>query len=206
MEIKLDNTTAVLQQFADEVVEAYKSGILQYDAITRGHHFLYDSVTANPVEVNGRNMTVSINLAEYWKYIEDGRQAYGEGWRGHRPPISSITEWIEWKPYIASTSTSAPGYAALTPDLQDISVNTETDGLAWAIATNIAKRGISPKPILKESIEQTMPHFKKLLQEALAKDMGENIGVLLGDLWSEVDLVKTDEGWKGKTITDVFVF
>ena len=204
--MELTNTIEVLQQFADEVVDAYKQGIHQYDSITSAHHFLYDSVTSNPVSVNGKTMTVSINLAEYWKYVENGRKAYGDKWRGHRPPIEAIQNWIEWKPYQGTTSRGVSGYAALTPDLTDISVPTSTDGLAYAIATKIAKEGIEPKPILKESVEKTMVSFRKRLVEALAKDMGDNAAVLLGDAFSSEALVKTNEGWKGKTVTDVFVF
>lgn len=191
-EIKLDNTIAVLQQFADEVVEAYKQGLTEYNAITQGHHFLYDSVSSNEPVVNGNHITVSINLAEYWKYIEQGRQAYGDNWRGHRPPISAITQWIEWKPIsVSSTSRGIAGYAALTPDLSHLSVNTSTDGLAYAIATNIAKRGIPAKPILRNSVEHSLIAFKTRLQEALAEDMSDNSSVLVGELFKEFNGVET---------------
>lgn len=199
MEIKLDNTMAVLQQFADEVVEAYKQGLTEYNAITQGHHFLYDSVSANVPEAKGGHITVSINLAEYWKYIETGRQAYGEDWRGHRPPISAIENWITWKPYNGSTTRGVSGYAALTPDLShNASTSTSNLSLAYAVATNIAKKGIEAKPILRNSVEHSLIAFKSRLQEALAIDMGNNTTVLISEVFKAINP-------QGETITETIV-
>lgn len=205
MDIKLDNTIAVLQQFADEVVEAYKSGLQEYDAITRGHHYLYDSVTSNPVEVNGSRMTVSINLAEYWKYVEDGRTAYGEDWRGHRPPISAITDWIEWKPYIAGSTPVLDPYKAVTPVLPREMGSTSDLSLAYAIATNIAKKGIEPKPILKNSVDSSLKKFREELLKALAADCGQVMAGEFAQLWSGVELKKVDGEWIGEDITDTLI-
>jgi hypothetical protein len=42
---------------------------------------------------NGRYLTISLNLQDYWKYVEDGT-------RPHFPPIEDILQWIKVKPVL----------------------------------------------------------------------------------------------------------
>lgn len=206
MELKLDNTIAVFQQFADELVEAYKQKLIDVDAYTQNHHYLYDSVSSNPIDVNGTQLTVTINLAEYWKYIEDGREAYGDDWKSHRPPISAITNWISWKPAAVGTSSrSIDPYKAVTPSIPSEMSSTSDLGFAFAIATNIAKRGIPARPILKESVDATLVNFRKRIGEALVKDFGELMMGEVGKLWSGVELTKEGGEWTGQNVYDKLI-
>lgn len=204
-ESALTNTKAVLEQFAQEVVDVYKQGLTAYDAIAT--RTLYDSVSVDGVTVDGGKFTVTINLAEYWKYIENGRQAYGENYKGHLPPISAIEQWIIAKPVIpGGTQRGVSPYAQVTPTLSSLNVATSTNSLAWAIATNIAKKGIPPKPILQYSVEQSMANFKTRLSEALAEDTGNFVSGVIGQMFSGVELSKTTTGtWEGTDITDTIV-
>ena len=43
-QMEYTNTKAVLEQFADELIEAYRQGLVAYNAITSAHHFLYDNI------------------------------------------------------------------------------------------------------------------------------------------------------------------
>lgn len=194
--LKFENTRQVLQQFAEEVVEAYKAGLTQYNAIAT--HDLINSVSVNTVTEDGGKFKVSINLMDYWKYIEQGRTAYGENYKGHIPPIDAIEKWIVAKPIIPSdTKKGVDTFSSVTPVLSDTSVNTSTRGLAWAIATNIAKKGIEPKPILQDSVEKSLNGFKERIAEALAKDVNETMYVLIGDVFGGRE--------KGQDVTDTIV-
>ena len=84
-------------------------------------------------------------------------------------------------------------------------MNKSTSGLAWAIATNIAKNGIAPKPILRDSVKETMEAFRKRIGEALAKDVSSGFYTIVGNLWSGVNLTKGDGVWTDKTVTDIMV-
>ena len=202
--ITYENTKEVLQDFAEALVDAYRQGLKEYNAITSKNHFLYDSVSVHTVSVDGGHMVVSINLAEYWKYVEAGREAYGSGYKDHMPPIDAIEQWIKNKPFIPSdTQRGAKG--AFTATLGALDVDTETRSLAWAVATNIAKNGIEPKPILRDSLKETMKNFKTLISEALAKDVGGSLQAIIGSLWSDVNLEKGEGGWTDTEIRDTMV-
>ena len=84
-------------------------------------------------------------------------------------------------------------------------MNKSTSGLAWAIATNIAKKGINPKPILRDTVKETMEAFKVRIGEALAKDVSGGFYTIVGNLWSGVNLSKESGSWQDKTITDIMV-
>lgn len=194
--LKFENTRKVLQQFAQEVVEAYKAGLTQYNAIAT--HDLINSVSVNAVTQDGGKFEVSIKLLDYWKYIEQGRTAYGENYKGHIPPIEAIENWIIAKPIIpGSTSRGIDSFSSVTPVLSDTNVNTSTRGLAWAIATNIAKKGIPAKPILKDSVEASLNGFRERIAEALARDVNETMYVLIGEVFGGRE--------KGKDVTDTIV-
>lgn len=193
-----ENTKAVLNEFAQAVCEAYKSGIEKYDAVASRK--LLSSVTVNTVNVDDGKITVSINLMDYWKFVEAGRQA------GKMPPVSAIEEWLTYKHIIpGDTQRGIPDYAALTPNLDSLDVNKSTSGLAWAIATNIKKFGIKPKPILAESLSETIENFRVSIAEALAKDVSGAFYTIVGNLWSGVSLSKESGSWEDKTITDIMV-
>lgn len=200
-----ENTKAVLEEFAQAVCDAYKDGIEKYDAIASRK--LLNSVTIHTADIDGSGrMKVSINLMDYWQYVEAGRKAYGADYKGHLPPISAIEEWIQWKHIIpGDTQRGIPDYAALTPNLGALDVNKSTSGLAWAIATNIAKKGINPKPILRDTVKETMEAFKVRIGEALAKDVSGGFYTIVGNLWAGVNLSKESGSWEDKTITDIMV-
>lgn len=42
---------------------------------------------------DGRYLTISLNLQDYWKYVEDGTKP-------HFPPIEDILQWIKVKPVL----------------------------------------------------------------------------------------------------------
>ena len=203
--LKYENTRAVLMEFAQAVCEAYKDGLEKYDALASRE--LFKSVTIHTADIDGNGqMKVSINLMSYWKFVESGRKAYGNEYKGHLPPIEAIEKWIEWKHIIpGDTQRGVPNYASLTPNLGALDVSKQTSGLAWAIATNIAKNGIDPKPILRDSVKETMDAFRKRIAEALAKDVSSDFHTVVGELWSGVNLTKGDGVWTDKTITDIMV-
>lgn len=197
------NTLKVLNDFAQEVIEGYKQGLIDANAIAS--HTLINSLKVIPPTIDGSKMEVSIQLASYWKYIENGRQAYGEGYKGHLPPIKSIEEWIIAKPIIPGSTSGIPSYAALTPNLEGTSVPKSTNSLAWAIATNIAKKGIKAKPLLKYSVEAAFEKFKVDISKAVAMDYGQLMVGEIGRIFSGVELTKTDGTWQGTTLTDTMV-
>lgn len=83
------------------------------------------------VKYDGKYLTVSIRLNEYWRYIENGTKP-------HFPPIDAIKKWISVKP-------------VLPRPLKNGKLPT-TNQLAYLIGRKIAKKGTLPQPFLKPTL------------------------------------------------------
>ena len=83
------------------------------------------------VKQNGKYIVVSIQLNEYWKFIENGTKP-------HWPPISEIRKWISVK-------------TVLPRPLPNGKLPT-TNQLAYLIGRKIAKKGTLPQPFLKPTL------------------------------------------------------
>jgi hypothetical protein len=83
------------------------------------------------VKQSGKWVTISIQMEDYWKYIENGTKP-------HFPPIDAIKKWISVKP-------------VLPRPLKNGKLPT-TNQLAYLIGRKIAKKGTLPQPFLKPTL------------------------------------------------------
>lgn len=84
------------------------------------------------VKQNGKYIVISIQLEDYYQFVENGRKA------GKYPPLSAIRKWISVKPVLPRPTKSGKLPTA--------------NQLAFLIARKISKVGIKPKPFLKPTI------------------------------------------------------
>lgn len=84
------------------------------------------------VKMNGKYLTVSLSMEDYWQYIEYGTPP-------HFPPVDKIKEWIKVKP-------------VLPRPLENGKLPTENQ-LAFLIGNKIKKFGTKPKPFVYNTME-----------------------------------------------------
>ena len=145
------NLQAVLEKYGEEVRNLYQDNLIRADKIATGT--LLNSVEFS-VEQYGRRFDVVLTIADYWRWVEDGRKP------GKMPPPSAILKWVLAKPVIPK-----PNDNGRIPTPQSLS---------WAIAKSIEKKGILPTPALKRASEDTFARMQKDIADAFAKDVGEN--------------------------------
>lgn len=96
---------------------------------------------------DGRYLTISLNLQDYWKYVEDGTKP-------HFPPIEDILQWIKVKPVL--------------PRKRNGKLPTQKQ-LAYLISRKISKVGTKAyKPLNK-----AMSRFK--LQQKVLKALSQEL-------------------------------
>lgn len=83
------------------------------------------------VKFDGKYLTVSIQLEDYYKYVENGRKV------GKFPPVEKIKEWIKVKPVI--------------PRGKNGKVPNENQ-LSYLIGRKIAREGTRANPFLEPTI------------------------------------------------------
>ena len=154
-----ENVESVLNDFGQMLVEEYKDRLILNDVNASDE--LYNSVTYM-VHKGNNTFEVKLELAEYWKYVENGRKA------GKWPPISAIQKWIEIKPVF--------------PRPMDNGKLPTTQQLAFLIARKIGLEGIAPRPLLQESVDEVWRVFEEYIAEAFAKDLEKEITMKLGSM------------------------
>lgn len=155
METKVDykNTMQVLTEFGNAIIDSYKEKLG-----SKGYQDgkLFNNIVLKGVTENKGNFTISIDLKEYWKYIEYGRRAGAK-----RPPIEVIEKWIDVKEIKSRPLTLKSGKTIIP----------NTKSLAFIIARSISRKGIKPRPYMKNSIDEMKKIFIERIKDAIAKDL-----------------------------------
>ena len=155
MSYKFSQTESLLNSFAQTIVNRYKDKISEYASGK-----LYKTIDYTITSQNNESYLVTINLEEYWIFLEKGRRAGAK-----IPPVSAIENWIKIRKIIPRPVTLKSGKQRI-PTIQQ---------LAYVIARSIARKGIAPRPFMRESIEETMKDFQSKLSAAVRKDVLENL-------------------------------
>ena len=135
----------VLRELGEDVRQGYMDELLQHDRKATGT--LLDSVTA-VVDVQGDVYEVKLQLADYWKYVEEGTAP-------HWPPRKAILDWIKAKPVIPR------------PDSKGRIPSQES--LAFLISRKIARVGTEGSHDLQKTLDAVMPVWDEKLRLALAR-------------------------------------
>lgn len=143
----LQNFLSTLDEYAEKAKELYKRKLT--DKGINASYKLLNSVETT-VKRNDDEFIVSINLEDYWYYVENGRGP------GKFPPIDKILEWIRVKPVIPYTDSRGR-------------LPTE-EQLAFLIARKIANEGTEGRKVLYETVEELNRYYLPKLQQALDRD------------------------------------
>lgn len=123
---KLELTT--IKKITDDFVVELKNKLKANDSYASGD--LVNSIRGI-VKQNGKYIVISIQLEDYWKYIENGTKP-------HFPPVDAIKKWISVKPVLPR-----PLKSGKLPT---------SNQLAFLIARKISRVGTKAKPFLKPTI------------------------------------------------------
>lgn len=140
------NLVAILEDLAKDIRENYKEHLELHDRIASGG--LLRSISTE-VEVQGTTYIVWLNLADYWKYVE-------EDTKPHWPPKDAIDKWIFVKPVIPR------------PDGQGRIPTPEQ--LSFLIRRKISEDGTTGTHDLRDTENAVIPMYEERLLEALERD------------------------------------
>ena len=151
-DIKWTRLTEVLNEFADAFIQNARNNL---DANqSNASYNLYNSFE-KVIEVGEDYFKVSISLADYWQFLENGRGP------GKFPPVDKIKEWIEVKPI-----NPTPLSNGKTPSVEQLS---------FLIGRKIANEGTEGKPFFEPAKEQTIREFEDKINQAIDEDVSNFI-------------------------------
>ena len=149
MEFK--NLRSVLLDYAIAVQNEYKDNLLLSNRLATGE--LIRSVKYQ-LDFEERTFIVSLNLEDYWKWVEKGTSA-------HFPPLDAIREWIKAKPILPTPMKNGK---LPTPNQ-----------LAYLIGRKISEVGTEGSHDLEKSSKTISEGYEELILEALEKDINEDL-------------------------------
>ena len=150
------NLQKAFKEYGDLLVSVYRQKLVQYGVDASG---TLGNTLDYIIEKDNNLYRLSLNIQDYWKYVEDGRRP------GKFPPVSAIKQWIRIKPVLPS------GFTGKLPS---------TDQLAYLIGRKIATKGTRGKYILKDTLED-IGSFEAF-SEAIEKDLNVQIDDIFIDL------------------------
>lgn len=153
-----ENVKKVLNKFGKLLVEEYRNNLTKEKV--NASKALFNSVSY-VVESKVKTFEVILNLEEHWRKVEEGTKPKEE-WVS----TQKLIEWIEIKPVLPRPF--ANGYLPTTKHLANL------------IQKKIYFKGIKPRPLLQQSIDDVFKAMQEELEEALAKDIQTEFELILG--------------------------
>lgn len=155
-----ENTYKVLEDYGVKLRNLYQDKLIVGNKIATG-----DLLNTCEYLIEKDNMCIqlSLQLEDYWKWVENGRSA------GKFPPIDKIREWIRIKPIIPYEG-------------KDGRLPTEKQ-LAFLISRKIAEQGIEAGNQLRDSISELKVDLDKAIEDAVSKDIQENLTIIFSEFF-----------------------
>lgn len=117
-----------IEDIAERIADAYRKTLADKGIDATGS---LGQSAKTAVTINGNRLIVSLNLDDYWKYVEYGRRA------GKMPPIDAIEGWVKIKPVV--------------PNAVNGKIPSSRQ-LAFLIARKIGREGIPAKRPLEATL------------------------------------------------------
>lgn len=152
--IRWDNLRRVLGEIGNDLRNTYQDNLIRDGKLASGN--LLNSVNYE-VQSNGRSIWIQLQLADYWKWVEEGRQP------GKFPPPEAIMDWIRIKPIL--------------PDARTGKLPTE-EQLAFLIGRKIAEEGIEPGYQLRDAMQDNKVDMEDRIDEAISLDINASLDVI----------------------------
>ena len=144
----ITHLTQVLEELGREVAEQYKNNLRESGHATQPDHLINTITTA--VVVDDKAYRVTMQLNDYWKYLENGTPP-------HWPPVDAIRSWIDYKPVLPR-----PGKDGRIPS---------PNQLAFLIGRKIAREGTEGTHDFEEARDETVARWEQRIREALVEDV-----------------------------------
>lgn len=154
--LNFTNLQIALNSFIEDFINTYKGLLIRDNKKASGN--LISSLKPVSIEFTNNKYQCSIQIAEYWKYVEYGRRP------GKFPPINNILNWIKIKPVIPRP-------------MNGLKPPTEPQ-LAFLIARKIARDGIKAGNQFKEALDMTWNRHYNDISNAISEDLNQAIDLV----------------------------
>lgn len=151
---EMNNLRELVDEFVDELLITYKQLLIKDGKSATGN--LIKSLKNTGTAVDGDKIQGNIEIADYWKYVENGRKP------GKFPPPNKILNWVETKSLPRPESSLS-----------------ERKSLSYLIGRKISKEGIKPGNQFSTALNLTWDKMGPKINEAVGMDLEKYIKNIL---------------------------
>lgn len=181
--LKLSNSAKALVELAGILISTATDNLEKGGNTATGN--TASSMRAVNIVAQGTNLSLDIEIASTYKFLNDGVKGVESGtgkyqFKTKRPSAKMAKAILKWAKTRALSGKVK--YKAVSKNEAKnkrlnkvVSEAKKREGLAYAIATNIKKRGIKPTKFFTKAIEETRKQQKKLFSDALKLDIIESL-------------------------------
>lgn len=173
-----ENTRAVLAEYGQAVVEAYRAEMEARGKNASGNlsRRIRFEVRASGDGLFGPAFAVELHLPAYWYNVEYGRPPCPPSKRW--VPVDALLKWIRVKPVIPYPDKNG---RIPTPRQLAFLINRAINDPNRR-GTDPPRPGIAPTPVLQSAVDAVNAKYDALIKAALYKDLNQYInGVLFSD-------------------------
>lgn len=180
--VKMNNTARALVKLADFLITEASENLDKTGHVATGATI--SSMKARDIEINGSRMELDVEIASTYKFLNDGVKGVKSGtgkysFKNIHPSKKmalAILKWIKTRRVVTK-------YKAISNNekknkkIQKLSHGSDSQkSLAYAIATNIKKKGIRPTKFWTNAVKETQKQKGKIISEGFKLDIIETIG------------------------------
>lgn len=186
VKVKLSKVAKTMNSYGKFVTRTAQAILAKEGKNATGN--LSESIKHKVVQDKDGNTNVVWDMAgaPYWVFVEKGVKGAvsdakapdspfqfgsGSGQKGTLQP--AIRQWINDKPVQQWQSLKTGRFMSY-------------DDMSFMISRNVYMNGIAPTPFLEPTVTAQYKRYKRLIENAYAKDIGNAIGVILEDEASKV--------------------
>ena len=177
--VQFNNVGAALVELADFLITEARGNMDKKGNTATGG--TASSMKAGPLQTNASRLQVDISINSNYKFLDQGVKGV-EGGTGKfsfkskypsKKMALAILKWVKVR-RVATKYKAISATEKKNQRIKNISAKADSQkSLAYAIATNIKKKGIKPTKFFTKAIEATKKEQKKRFAEALKLDIIE---------------------------------
>lgn len=179
--VEFNNVGAALVELADFLITEARGNMDKGGNVATGH--TASSMKAGPLQTNATRLQVDISLDSTYKFLDQGVKGT-EGGQGkysfktshpNKKMALAILKWVRKRGIATKYKAISKTEVKNQRIKRMIKKSNNLKGMAYAIATNIKKKGIKPTKFFTKAIESTKKEQKKRFADALKLDIIETL-------------------------------
>lgn len=177
--VVLTKTAQVLVDMAENIITEAQKNLNRSGSTATGE--LESSMSISDIAINGSRMSCDVLIADRWEFTDQGvngvevNRGSKFSFKTKKPSLGmqrSIKSWLRKRGERAMKYKAISRTERKDQKIKRMKAGADSqDGLAWAVATSVKKKGIKPTKFFTKAIQSTEQKFADAIAEGVKLDI-----------------------------------